>query len=80
VFYTQIPQQRESRFSRSAEKPVNTGKTTASTQRDLSRALRTKETKNSLGQYLSAFCLHWKLFRCHSVPNTIWRELVFQES
>jgi hypothetical protein len=71
----------ESRSSSSADKPLSTGKTTTSAQRDPPRALKTQEPRSCLGQDPSGFGLPKEHILCHSAPyaNTIGRELVSQE-
>jgi hypothetical protein len=78
--HTQIPLG-ESWPPRNADKPVTTGKTTTSAQRDLPGILRTKELRSGLGQEPFDFPLLQELILCHSAPypNTTRRELVSQE-
>lgn len=56
----------ESWSPRSADKPVSTGMTTTSPQRDPPRDLRTQELRSSLGQDPSGFCLSQEPIMWHS--------------
>jgi hypothetical protein len=56
ALHTQTP--RESLSPSSEDKPVTTGKTTTSAQRDMPGTLRTQEQRSDLGQDPSSFHLH----------------------